>query len=82
MQVFHAPATPKSPRRPGPAAGLKEYEAMAVEVEGQEAAPADGAGAKAAAVEDWLVEDEDDAPAAAVAIEGGPGDKGEVCCCR
>ena len=66
MQTFHVPQTPKSPEEADLAGNLKEYESMAVEIEGQE--PAGGAakgGAPAAAAEDWLVEDEDEDPNAA-----------------
>lgn len=60
VQTFSAPKTPKSPEEADLASSLKEYESMAVEVEGQEAvAP----GAAAPVVEDWLVEEEDDEPA-------------------
>ncbi len=56
MSTFAAPAAPKSPEEADLAASLKEYEDMAVEVEGQEGAAASG---PAPVVEDWL-EDEDD----------------------
>ncbi|KAI0141377.1 ATP synthase complex subunit H [Pestalotiopsis sp. NC0098] len=60
VQTFSAPKTPKSPEEADLASSLKEYESMAVEVEGQEAvAP----GTAAPVVEDWLVEEEDDEPA-------------------
>ncbi|KAH6648401.1 ATP synthase complex subunit H-domain-containing protein [Truncatella angustata] len=60
VQTFSAPKTPKSPEEADLASSLKEYESMAVEVEGQEAvAP----GAAAPVVEDWLVEEEEDEPA-------------------
>ncbi|KAI4596199.1 hypothetical protein KJ359_005706 [Pestalotiopsis sp. 9143b] len=60
VQTFSAPKTPKSPEEADLASSLKEYESMAVEVEGQEAvAP----GTAAPVVEDWLVEEEEDEPA-------------------
>ncbi|ETS86717.1 hypothetical protein PFICI_00545 [Pestalotiopsis fici W106-1] len=60
VQTFSVPKTPKSPEEADLASSLKEYESMAVEVEGQEAvAP----GTAAPVVEDWLVEEEDDEPA-------------------
>ncbi len=62
-QAFSVPKAPASPEEADLASSLKEYESMAVEVEGQEA----GADAsKTPVVEDWLVEEEEDeAPAAA-----------------
>ncbi len=58
MATFSLPKTPKSPEEADLASSLKEYESMAVEVEGQE-----GAAAGAPAVlEDWLVEEEDEEP--------------------
>ncbi|KAK3937180.1 hypothetical protein QBC46DRAFT_393295 [Diplogelasinospora grovesii] len=64
VATFNLPKTPKSPEEADLASSLKEYETMAVEVEGQEA---DATGQPTAAVvEDWLVEeDEDDAAHAA-----------------
>ncbi|KAK6064118.1 ATP synthase subunit H, mitochondrial [Seiridium cupressi] len=60
VQTFSAPQAPKSPEETDLASSLKEYESMAVEVEGQETvAP----GTAAPVVEDWLVEEEDDEPA-------------------
>ncbi|KAK9416838.1 putative ATP synthase subunit H [Seiridium unicorne] len=60
VQTFSAPKAPKSPEETDLASSLKEYESMAVEVEGQETvAP----GTAAPVVEDWLVEEEDDEPA-------------------
>lgn len=60
VQTFSVPKAPKSPEEADLASSLKEYETMAVEVEGQEAvAP----GSAAPVVEDWLVEEEDDEPA-------------------
>ncbi|KAJ4420749.1 ATP synthase F0 subcomplex subunit H atp14 [Gnomoniopsis sp. IMI 355080] len=55
---FNQPKAPKSPEEADLASSLKEYESMAVEVEGQE-----GADAKSGAtpvVEDWLVEEEEE----------------------
>ncbi|KAK9780853.1 putative ATP synthase subunit H [Seiridium cardinale] len=60
VQTFSTPKAPKSPEETDLASSLKEYESMAVEVEGQETvAP----GTAAPVVEDWLVEEEDDEPA-------------------
>ncbi|KAK8085594.1 hypothetical protein PG997_006865 [Apiospora hydei] len=53
--------TPKSPEEADLASNLKDYETMAVEVEGQEtAAP----GSAAPVVEDWLEEEEEETAAA------------------
>ncbi|EON96826.1 putative atp synthase h chain protein [Phaeoacremonium minimum UCRPA7] len=57
VATFSVPKTPKSPEEADLASSLKEYESMAVEVEGQEGA---AAGAAPAVVEDWLVEEEED----------------------
>ncbi|KAK4150747.1 ATP synthase complex subunit H-domain-containing protein [Chaetomidium leptoderma] len=57
VATFSVPQTPKSPEETDLASSLKEYETMAVEVEGQEGA---AAGQPAAVVEDWLVEEEED----------------------
>ncbi|KAK4217653.1 CBD9-like protein [Rhypophila decipiens] len=57
VATFNLPKTPKSPEETDLASSLKEYESMAVEVEGQAAADA---GQPAAVVEDWLVEEEED----------------------
>lgn len=62
VQTFSAPKAPKSPEEADLANSLKEYESMAVEVEGNEGAAAPGSAP--AAVEDWLVDEEDEAPAA------------------
>ncbi|KAI1855487.1 hypothetical protein JX266_000352 [Neoarthrinium moseri] len=60
VQTFTTPKTPKSPEEADLANSLKEYESMAVEVEGQETvAP----GSAPAAVEDWLVEEDEEEPA-------------------
>lgn len=55
--AFQQPKAPKSPEEADLASSLKEYESMAVEVEGQEGA--DGKPG-AAVVEDWLVEEDED----------------------
>jgi F-type H+-transporting ATPase subunit h len=57
VQAFAVPKTPQSPEEADLASSLKEYESMAVEVEGQEGADA---AKPAAAIEDWLVEEEED----------------------
>ncbi|KAK3956303.1 ATP synthase complex subunit H-domain-containing protein [Pseudoneurospora amorphoporcata] len=57
VATFSLPKTPKSPEEADLASSLKEYENMAVEVEGQEGADAS---APAAVVEDWLVEEEEE----------------------
>ncbi|KAI0889404.1 ATP synthase complex subunit H-domain-containing protein [Annulohypoxylon maeteangense] len=59
VQTFTAPKTPKSPEEADLASSLKEYESMAVEVEGNEGVTA----STPAVVEDWLVEEEDEEPA-------------------
>ena len=51
------PKAPASPEEADLAASLKEYETMAVEVEGNEGVAAN---APAPVVEDWLVEEEDE----------------------
>jgi F-type H+-transporting ATPase subunit h len=61
VATFSAPKTPKSPEEADLTSSLKEYESMAVEVEGSEGADA---GKPAAAIEDWLVEEEDEEAAA------------------
>ncbi|KAK4457081.1 ATP synthase complex subunit H-domain-containing protein [Cladorrhinum samala] len=57
VATFSLPKTPKSPEEADLASSLKEYETMAVEVEGQEGAEA---GKPAAVIEDWLVEEEEE----------------------
>ncbi|KAK4681631.1 ATP synthase F0 subcomplex subunit H atp14 [Podospora pseudoanserina] len=58
VATFNLPKTPKSPEEADLASSLKEYESMAVEVEGSEV---DASGAQTTAVvEDWLVEEEED----------------------
>ncbi|XDG09750.1 hypothetical protein ABKA04_009365 [Annulohypoxylon sp. FPYF3050] len=59
VQTFTAPKTPKSPEEADLASSLKEYENMAVEVEGNEGASS----STPAVVEDWLVEEEEEEPA-------------------
>ncbi|GAB1310525.1 ATP synthase F0 subcomplex subunit H atp14 [Madurella fahalii] len=56
VATFSLPKTPKSPEEADLASSLKEYETMAVEVEGQEA----DASKPAAVIEDWLVEEEEE----------------------
>ncbi|KAI1479922.1 putative iron reductase domain protein [Daldinia eschscholtzii] len=63
VQTFTLPKTPKSPEETDLASSLKEYESMAVEVEGNEGAAANSS--TPAVVEDWLVDEEDDEGAAA-----------------
>jgi F-type H+-transporting ATPase subunit h len=63
VATFSVPKTPKSPEEADLASSLKEYESMAVEVEGQEAATGADASTTQAAVEDWLVDEEDEEPA-------------------
>ncbi|KAL8414044.1 hypothetical protein RB594_005323 [Gaeumannomyces avenae] len=58
VATFSVPKAPQSPEEADLAASLKEYESMAVEVEGQDAG-ADASKAPAA-VEDWLVEEEEE----------------------
>jgi F-type H+-transporting ATPase subunit h len=58
VQTFSAPATPKSPEEGDLAGSLKEYETMAVEIEGQDTA-AQTSGAPAA-LPDWLETEEED----------------------
>ncbi|KAI0969955.1 ATP synthase complex subunit H-domain-containing protein [Xylaria arbuscula] len=57
VQTFNAPKPPRSPEEADLANSLKEYENMAVEVEGNEGATASST---PAAVEDWLVEEEEE----------------------
>ncbi|KAL1891348.1 ATP synthase F0 subcomplex subunit H atp14 [Ceratocystis pirilliformis] len=61
VQKFALPKTPVSPEEADLASSLKEYESLAVEVEGSDAAvAADGS----AIVQDWLVEEEEETTAA------------------
>ncbi|KAH8170232.1 ATP synthase complex subunit h domain-containing protein [Sarocladium implicatum] len=57
VQTFNTPATPKSPEEGDLAGSLKEYESMAVEIEGQDAAAQTGA---PAALPDWLETEEEE----------------------
>ncbi|KAK4128677.1 hypothetical protein N657DRAFT_639168 [Parathielavia appendiculata] len=57
VAVFSLPKAPKSPEEADLASSLKEYESMAVEVEGQEGAVA---GHAAPVLEDWLVDEEEE----------------------
>ncbi|KAI1760494.1 putative iron reductase domain protein [Hypoxylon sp. FL1150] len=56
VQTFSAPKTPKSPEEADLASSLKEYESMAVEVEGNEGATS----SSPAVIEDWLVTEEEE----------------------
>ena len=62
VQTFSLPKAPKSPEESDLASSLKEYESMAVEVEGQDTS-AQAAGAAAPVLDDWLVDEEDEAEA-------------------
>jgi len=62
VATFSEPKTPRSPEEADLAASLKEYESMAVEIEGNEAAATEAAAGQPV-VEDWLVEEEDEEPA-------------------
>jgi F-type H+-transporting ATPase subunit h len=53
------PKTPTSPEESDLASNLKEYESMAVEIEGQDAVPA-GASAGATTLPDWLEAEEEE----------------------
>lgn len=55
------PKTPTSPEESDLASNLKEYESMAVEIEGQDATQSSQGGA---ALPDWLEAEEDDEKAA------------------
>ncbi|KAI1276173.1 ATP synthase H chain [Xylaria sp. FL0933] len=57
VQTFSPPKPPRSPEEADLANSLKEYENMAVEVEGNEGATATST---PAVVEDWLVEEEEE----------------------
>ena len=61
VATFNEPAAPRSPEEADLAASLKEYEGMAVDVEGADAGADAAAGTPV--VEDWLVEEEEDEPA-------------------
>ncbi|KAL1841629.1 hypothetical protein VTJ49DRAFT_6806 [Mycothermus thermophilus] len=58
VAVFSLPKAPKSPEEADLASSLKEYEQMAVEVEGQEGDAA--AQTSTPVLEDWLVEEEEE----------------------
>lgn len=57
VQTFSMPKTPASPEETDLAGNLKEYETMAVEIEGQEASHATQG---AATLPDWLEAEEDE----------------------
>lgn len=57
VQSFSMPQTPASPEESDLAGNLKEYESMAVEIEGQDASAQAG---QAAALPDWLEAEEED----------------------
>lgn len=63
VQTFTVPKPPKSPEEADLASSLKEYESMAVEVEGNEGAAANSS--TPAVVEDWLVDEEEEEEGAA-----------------
>ena len=58
VHAFNPPKTPASPEEADLASSLKEYESMAVDVEGSDAAAANTTGGQAAA-RDWLEEEEE-----------------------
>ncbi|KAI9171378.1 ATP synthase subunit H [Paramyrothecium foliicola] len=58
VQIFNIPQTPKSPEEADLAGNLKEYESMAVEIEGQDATQS---ATGAATLPDWLEAEEEDA---------------------
>lgn len=57
VQTFTLPQTPKSPEEADLASNLKEYESMAVEIEGQDA---NAAQSGSAALPDWLEAEEEE----------------------
>ena len=57
VQTFSPPKTPASPEEADLAGSIKEYESMAVELEGQDAASSQGG---AAALPDWLEAEEEE----------------------
>ncbi|KAM0332194.1 hypothetical protein ACHAQA_002469 [Verticillium albo-atrum] len=61
VQTFNIPKTPTSPEEADLASSLQEYESMAVEVEGQEAASIDSPASKQSS---WLVDEDEPAAAA------------------
>ncbi|KAK4093413.1 hypothetical protein PCL_08042 [Purpureocillium lilacinum] len=58
VQTFAMPKTPASPEETDLAGNLKEYESMAVEIEGQDASAQ--AGNAAPALQDWLEAEEEE----------------------
>lgn len=60
VQIFSTPKTPVSPEETDLAGSLKEYESMAVEIEGQDASQASQG---AATLPDWLEDEEDETKA-------------------
>lgn len=58
VQTFSAPKTPSSPEETDLAGSLKEYESMAVEIEGQDASAQTASGTPEVA--DWLEAEEED----------------------
>ncbi|UPK99595.1 hypothetical protein LCI18_010530 [Fusarium solani-melongenae] len=58
VQTFNAPKTPTSPEETDLAGNLKEYESMAVEIEGQDASAQTASGTPEVA--DWLEAEEED----------------------
>ncbi|KEY65577.1 hypothetical protein S7711_09238 [Stachybotrys chartarum IBT 7711] len=61
VQVFSLPKTPQSPEESDLAGSLKEYESMAVELEGQDTAAQSVQGATQ--IPDWLEAEEEEAEA-------------------
>ena len=58
VQTFSIPQTPKSPEESDLASNLQEYESMAVEIEGQDAAQQTSG--TPAALPDWLEAEEEE----------------------
>ncbi|KAI8691123.1 ATP synthase F0 subcomplex subunit H atp14 [Fusarium falciforme] len=58
VQTFNAPKTPASPEETDLAGSLKEYESMAVEIEGQDTSAQTASGTPEVA--DWLEAEEED----------------------
>ncbi|CVK95165.1 F-type H+-transporting ATPase subunit H [Fusarium proliferatum] len=58
VQTFNVPKTPASPEETDLASNLKEYESMAVEIEGQDSSAQSGT----PEVADWLEAEEEDEP--------------------
>ncbi|KAI1031559.1 hypothetical protein LB504_000839 [Fusarium proliferatum] len=58
VQTFNVPKTPASPEETDLAGNLKEYESMAVEIEGQDSSAQSGT----PEVADWLEAEEEDEP--------------------